>query len=326
MDAAKFRVAEQVLWERTGLMPTEEIVGLPRLGVKVRVQAVGEGEPVLFIHGGPNSGSTWAPMLPSLLSAAGGGFRCLLVDRPGTGLSEPLAVRAENLEAVGAAFVGDVLTALEVEDAHVVASSFGGHLALRSAAAEPGRFRRMVQMACPALSQGERLPSFLKLISFAPTRLLLNVLPPNGRANRSIMRQLGHGKSLDTDRISEGFFDWYLALQRHTDTNRNDGAMIASVMRARPQLELSDELLARVAVPTHFLWGEDDTFGDAEVARHYVAQMPHASVSMVAEAGHLPWLDDPEGISSEVVAFLRGEEPSGDQFTAGSPAVVSEDR
>ena len=147
MNEAKYREAEQHLWTSVGASPQERFVTLPRIGVKVRVQEVGEGAPVLFIHGGPNSGSTWVPLVEHFA-----GYRCLLVDRPGTGLSDPYTVTRDNLAKYGDAFVGDVLAALEVASAHVVASSFGGMLALRSAAAEPQYFRRMVQMAAPALA------------------------------------------------------------------------------------------------------------------------------------------------------------------------------
>jgi 2-hydroxy-6-oxonona-2,4-dienedioate hydrolase len=246
-----------------------------------------------------NAGSTWAPLLEYL-----DGFRCLLVDRPGTGLSEPYPVTAENLVEFGAVFVGDVLTGVGIERAHVVASSFGGHLSLRSAAAEPARFGRMVQMACPALSPGERPPPFQRLMAFSSVRRILNALPPNARANRSIMRQLGHGKSLAANRISQSFFDWYIELQRHTDTNRNDGEMIGRVLSERAGLTLTDELLAKIRVPTIFLWGEDDTFGDLEVACYLAGRMPDARVVSLPGAGHLPWLDDPERAARAVSRFL----------------------
>jgi hypothetical protein len=57
MSEVDYRCAERRLWNSVGLTPHESFVTLPRLGVEARVQEVGEGEPVLFIHGGPNAGS-----------------------------------------------------------------------------------------------------------------------------------------------------------------------------------------------------------------------------------------------------------------------------
>jgi 2-hydroxy-6-oxonona-2,4-dienedioate hydrolase len=300
MNETRYREAEQRLWRSVNLQPTERRVRLATTGTLVRVQEVGDGDPIIFIHGGPNSGSTWAPLLEHV-----SGFRCLLVDRPGTGLSDPYPITAENLPAFGATFVADLLDGLGLERAHVVASSFGGHLALRSAAARPERFHRMVQMACPALSPGEQPPPFLRMLEVELFRRLLSVLPPNQRANRMLMRQIGHGASLDAGRIPENFLDWYLALQRHTDTNYHDGEMIARMFSHRSSLTLADDLLAAVDVPTLFLWGEDDTFGGADVARSIVARMPNARLTMIPSSGHLPWLDDTSGIAVATVSFLE---------------------
>jgi pimeloyl-ACP methyl ester carboxylesterase len=110
----------------------------------------------------------------------------------------------------------------------------------------------------------------------------------------SLLRQLGHGKSLDTGRLPQHFLDWYLELQRHTDTNRNDGDMIASAVRDRQRLTLTDEILAAVRAPTLLLWGEDETF-----------------------AG----LDDPVGAARSTTAFLQGAE-----FQTGDSALGTTER
>lgn len=300
--AGAYREAEARLWASVGRTPTERQVRLGTTGTSVRIQEIGGGEPVLFIHGGPNAGSTWAPLLEHL-----DGLRCLLIDRPGTGLSAAYPITASNLPRIGAAFVADVLDGLCLDRAHVVASSFGGHLALRSAAAHPERVGRMVQMACPALSPGDRVPPFMRLLTRSWIRRIVNALPPNERAGRAILRQIGHGASLDADRIPRSFFDWYLALQRHTDTMRNDGELIGSVIPNRAAVTLTDDLLRSVPTATLFWWGADDPFGGPDVAQAFAATMPNAELTMVPDAGHLPWIDDPAGAAAATSGFLRAE-------------------
>jgi len=301
MDEARYRSAEQTFWATTGIEPTERLVPLAVSGTNVRVQEVGSGEPVVFIHGGPNAGSTWVPIVEHFA-----GFRCLIVDRPGTGLSESYSIT--DPAAIGDRFVGDLLDALDLEQSHVVVSSFGGYLALRSAAADPGRIRRMVQMACPAFVPGMMTPPFMKMMSVTAVRRILEVLPPNERVGKSILRQIGHGASIDAGKIPDSFFAWYLALQKYTDTMRNDGDMIGRGGSFwggfDDSLTLPDELLASVAAPTLFLWGADDAFGSEAVAQHVVTLMPDAELQMIPDAGHLPWLDDPEGIGAASAAFL----------------------
>jgi hypothetical protein len=98
VDVAAYRDAEATFWSSFGRRPSaEHHVRLPTTGTTVRVQEVGEGPPVLFLHGGPNTGSTWVPLVAHL-----DGLRCLLVDRPGTGLSAPYPITASNLPRIGA--------------------------------------------------------------------------------------------------------------------------------------------------------------------------------------------------------------------------------
>lgn len=306
MNESKYREAEERLWQVAGFVPREQQVTLRATGTRVRLQILGEGPPVLFIHGAPNAGSTWAPIIDAFE-----GYTCLLVDRPGTGLSEPMpgATDPKRFFEFGNRFVDDVLWAFGADRAHVVASSLGGYLALRSAAATPERFDRMVQMACPAMVPGMRTPPFMRMMSMTWFRRLTGMLPPNEKVGDGILRQIGHRASLDAGRIPQPFKDWYLDLQRYTDTMKNDGDMIgfaASLRGFDPALTLADSTIAAVASPTLFLWGEDDGFGGREVAERVVDLMPNAELVMLADSGHLPWLDFPAEIGPRARRFLDG--------------------
>jgi pimeloyl-ACP methyl ester carboxylesterase len=305
MDETAYRREEQRLWAAVGLEPTEHWVDLTTTGTRVRVQEVGQGEPALFVHGGPSAGSEFAPMLPHIQ-----GLRCLLLDRPGTGLSAPFGRPSRefiaDLSSIGARIVGDLLDGLGLERAHVVGSSFGSHLALRSAAATPERFDRMVNLSCPAFVQGDTIPPVIRLMRFALVGRILGALPPSKRANRSLHRQLGHGKSIAAGRIPAAYEDWYLALAKHTDTMRTDGEGIGAAVPMWQDLWLTDDLLAKIGTPTLFVWGADDTFGGEDVARRLVAAMPDAKLEMLPDAGHLPWLDDAETVATAIDGFLAG--------------------
>ena len=148
MDEARYRFHEEKLWEiEGGMLPKEHRIKLANRGSHVRVMELGEDPAVLFIPGAPNAGVTWAALVKHF-----DGFRCLILDRPGSGLSDPLprVPSPNDLLTLGDTLVGDVLDGLQIARAHVVASSLGGFFALRSAAKAPERFKRMVQMGCPA--------------------------------------------------------------------------------------------------------------------------------------------------------------------------------
>lgn len=304
MNETKVREADTAFWAAHRLRPREHDVRLATTGTRVRIQELGEGPPILLLHGSQSAGSAWAPLLEHLH-----GFRFLVPDLPGAGLSEPVEVRASNLETYGSRLVGDLLDGAGLDRAHVVASSFGGHVALRSAASDPGRFRRMVVMGCPALAPGETHPPFMRMISNPIVRRLITVLPPSAGVDRSVFRQLGHGASLDAGRVSPAFLAWNLELQRHTDTHAHDFAMIADLLAAGDQARLSWSLLGSVSVRTLFLWGKNDAFGDESVARGVVQAMPKAELTLIPEGGHLPWIDDPRGVAKRVHAYLSRAVP-----------------
>lgn len=301
-----YRSAERRLWHSLGIEVRDYTTFLPRLGTRVRIQEVGSGRPTLFVHGGPNAGTTWAPLVARMPDQ-----RSILLDRPGSGLSEPVDIDPGRLGEFADHLIVDLLDALELERADVVASSFGGFLALRAAAVAPHRFDRMVQMACPAGAPAMSVPPFMRAAAIAPLRSLITTIPPNERAARSMLRQIGHGASVDAGRFSPEFMSWYLSLQRHTDTMRNDLALVGSLVSVRgavhPALTMSDEFLCGIDVPTFFYWGEDDPFGGVDVARKMIATMGDARLEMVPDAGHLPWLDDPARTARSVLGFLDAD-------------------
>lgn len=140
-------------------------------------------------------------------------------------------------------------------------------------------------------------------------RWLVPRLPPSERANDDIMRQIGHGVSLDAGRLPRHFSEWYLQMLRHTNTMKNDLAMIGAALTGDQfdgALTLDRSVLGAVRAPTLFLWGADDGFGGEEVARDVVSAMHDARLEMLAGAGHLPWLDDPKTLAVKTGAFLRG--------------------
>ncbi len=78
MNEPRYRAAEQAFWESYSASPTERWLDLRRPTTRVRVQEIGDGPPLVFLHGGPGAGAIFAPLV-SLLP----GFRCITIDRPG---------------------------------------------------------------------------------------------------------------------------------------------------------------------------------------------------------------------------------------------------
>jgi pimeloyl-ACP methyl ester carboxylesterase len=290
------RASEQALWGSVGLEPIEHTFRLASLDVKVRVQEVGMGEPVLFLHGGSSWGTSWANLVASLTD-----FRCLLVDRPGTGLSEPIDPpigTVGDLARVADELVPDVLDGLGLVAAHVVCTSLGGWFALRSALSAPSRFLRTVVVGWTGGAPVARLPLSLRVGNLPLVGEVMGRLPVGPTAVKSIFRSLGEGTALADGRISTEAIAAFAALLNHTDTLAADLALSRLFLTARGlrgESILIDEADRRaIRGPLTFLWGTADPFGGPDIAQTFVEPFPDARLEILEGAGHVPWFDEPQ--------------------------------
>ncbi len=111
-------------------------------GVCIRYVDVGEGDPVILLHGFALSVEmNWAPS--GLLESLPGEFRLIALDLRGHGKSD----KPGESEGYGPEFVNDVLRLMDhlgIGPAYVVGYSMGGRIALKLLTEHPGRVRAAV--------------------------------------------------------------------------------------------------------------------------------------------------------------------------------------
>jgi len=109
-------------------------------GARIYVVDEGEGQPVLFLHGNPDSADMWSGVIERLK----GKYRCITIDLPGFGRSEAPASFDATLESE-ARFVDDLVAALGITvPLDIVGHDFGGHFALAWAISHPEKVSRVV--------------------------------------------------------------------------------------------------------------------------------------------------------------------------------------
>lgn len=304
MKEARYREAEGRLWASIGACPKEQRLWLQRQGIRVRIQEIGSGPTVVFVHGASNSGASWAHLAARL-----NGYRCVLVDRPGCGLSEPLPARLDldTMPVFAESWLVDLLDALDVREADVVGTSYGGYSVLRTAAAHPDRVRRLLLFGWTFGAPAEPMPLIMRLANVPGLGPLLASIPPNERAVRGMFRRIGLGRALDEGRLQQEVIDCYLALLRHTDTMRNEldaGPRVITLRGLDERVILPDQVLAQVRAPTYLLWGAEDPFGGPQSAAWLAARIPHAVLELLPGGGHAVWLDDIDHAADVATRFL----------------------
>jgi pimeloyl-ACP methyl ester carboxylesterase len=113
-------------------------------GVGIDYEVVGQGQPVVLLHGWPDSGRSWRHQVPALAAA---GFQVVVADLRGDGRSgKPEAVAAYSLPVV----TGDVLAILadlNIARAHLVGHDWGAALAWQLALIAPGSVDHLVGLS-----------------------------------------------------------------------------------------------------------------------------------------------------------------------------------
>jgi pimeloyl-ACP methyl ester carboxylesterase len=110
-------------------------------GAKVHVAEAGEGTPIVFLHGNPDTHSVWSPVVAGLSDR----YRCIAPDLPGYG--ESTAPRDDQLTLdAQAAWVRAVVDALELDRFHLVVHDVGGAYGLSFATQHPERLRSVTIM------------------------------------------------------------------------------------------------------------------------------------------------------------------------------------
>lgn len=295
------------MWASCGLRPTEQRLHLDRVGLSVRVQEVGEGPPILLVHGAMTSGMGWASLVAGLT-----GYRCIALDRPGCGLSDPLPGRLTDIAAMEAFaddLVVDVLDAMGIDQANVVASSLGGYLGLHAAATHPNRVNRLMLFGWTLGAPIAHTPMTMRMSSVRWLGRLMTHMPPSERMMPAMLKQIGLGQAVENGRISPEFISSYVALLRDTDTMRNEISTYPPIVTflggMNESILIPDALLESITVPVWFLWGEGDPFGGAETARRFSGKVPGAVLEIMS-GGHAVWVDDPDHAADVTRTFLAG--------------------
>jgi 2-hydroxy-6-oxonona-2,4-dienedioate hydrolase len=295
----QYREAERALWARYGLDPVERFVQLRQPSLRVRVLDIGSGDPVVFIPGTGGTGPYWAPLVSQMTR-----FRCLLVDRPGWGLSDPIDWRARDYGATAAAIVRGTLDELGVDRAHLVGASVGNLWALHAAHLDPSRVGRIALVGAHPAAEIE-VPRFIRLLR-SPLGAVIVRAPLSAKGLRSQLQAIGHAESLEAGKLT-GFFEWRLAFARHTPSMRHERAMIQAVLGPdgwKSGFIPANDALAAIDKPIRMLLGSNDPTGPIETYRMAIDRLPSGEFEEIQRAGHMPWWDEPEVVGRSVAGFI----------------------
>lgn len=244
-------------------------------GFAWHVQTMGEGAPLLLVHGTGAGTHSWRALMPLLA----GKFRVVAVDLPGHGFTEAPPRGAYGLPQMAAA-LGALLAAIDLRPAYIVGHSAGVAIAIRmalDAAVAPRRIFSLNGALMPFGGPAAVLfPALAKLLFLNPVAapLLAWRAADPGAVARLIE---GTGSVLDSEGLD--FYARLLATRRHV------GAAIG--MMANWDLLPLQRDLRRLQTCLTLIAAQKDRAVPPRDAGAIAALVPDARIVAVENYGHL---------------------------------------
>jgi poly(3-hydroxyoctanoate) depolymerase len=265
----------------TPLSPGDRFVELR--GMRPRVTIQGHGPPLLLINGLGANIEMWEPLRRQLT-----GRQTIAFDAPGTGASDrPIApLRMRDLAGI----VNELLDKLGYTAVDVLGYSFGGAVALQLSHQHPQRVRRLVLAATmPGLGAVQNPVALMGLIS-------LPLLDGHAPAHAQALARIVGGRAA-RDALALATVE---AAHQARPPNRTGFAHQLMAMAGWTSMTW----LHTVTVPTLVIAGEQDPLVPAINNKIFTSMMPNCREHVVAGAGHLFLIDQPEDAVGAIESFL----------------------
>jgi pimeloyl-ACP methyl ester carboxylesterase len=264
----------------------------PWRGREVSWTSFGTGPDLVFCHGTPWSSALWAPYADALSTD----FRVHLWDMPGYGRSSKTEGQAVDLGVQGELFA-DLLTAWGLDRPHVVAHDFGGAVSLRAHLLHGSPYASLCLVDVVALRPWGS--PFFNLVK--DNTAVFAALPAavHQGALAAYVGTASH-RGLSAEQLDGLLAPWLGAL--------GQAAFYRQIAEAdeRYTEELEDRL-AEIRVPTHVIWGEQDSWIPVDRAERLSSLIPGSTVRLVPDAGHLIQYDAPVALADELRSWLGAQ-------------------
>lgn len=230
-------------------------------GLKIQYVDVGEGRPVLLLHGWLANKESMAPIYNQLSRD----FRCIALDFPGMGGSE------EQKTPWGcddyADFVEAFMQKLDIKNPIGIGHSNGGRVLLKMASRKEGLFSKLLLIDAAGIRPKHSAKWYVKVYVAKAAKAVLGLPLINKTGLLEKMQNL------------VGSADY-----------RNSSEILKKTMSRLIEEDLTDQI-SSISVPTLLVWGEKDTATPLSDAYVMEEKISNAGVAVIPGAGHFSYLD-----------------------------------
>lgn len=262
--------------------------------IKIHYEDLGQGQPVVLIHGWPVSNEMWEYQKSAVLHA---GYRCISYDRRGFGKSDkPIA--PYNYDAF-ADDLHQLIEELQLQDVILVGFSMGGGEVVRYMSRfGAGKIAKavLISTVVPLVVKTETHPDGVP-------QEALNEMIANVKNDRpAFLKEFGKqffGVTLISNPVSEGIQQWMFALALPAS-----GIATADCITAFGTTNFKNDLPA-VTVPTLIIHGDHDKIVPIEATSHITAEgIANCEYKVYQGAPHGLFITHKEQLNKDLLEFF----------------------
>ncbi|MBP6015368.1 MAG: alpha/beta fold hydrolase [Candidatus Promineofilum sp.] len=251
-------------------------------GINLHYETVGQGAPLLFLHGLGSRGEDWTAQIPFFAR----NYRVITADMRGHGQSDkPPGPYSVSMMAHD---VLDLLDGLQIDAAHIVGLSMGGMIAFQLAVDRPERVRSLVIVNSGPALVARTAGEWLRI----QQRLWLAQLFGPARTGRFLSRRLF--PKPDQSLLRAQFIERWA---------QNDRDAYLAALRALVGWTVL-ERIGEIQCPVLVIAGDRD-YTPLELKREYTARIRGAHLVVIEDSGHATPIDQTDKFDESVLEFLE---------------------
>ncbi len=216
-------------------------------GVKLYVEDVGSGTPIVFVHEFAGDHRSWEPQLRHFARR----YRCIAFNARGYPPSEVPTDGAKYSQDHARDDIRAVLDGLSIAKAHVVGLSMGGFATLHFGLHYPERALSLVVAGCGYGAQPGKRAQFEQEVERTAA-----TIATQGMAKAAEGYALGPTRVQFQNKDPRGWAEFAAQLAEHSSTGSS--LTMLGVQRRRPSLYDLVDRMQRLTVPTLIVTGDED--------------------------------------------------------------------
>lgn len=248
-------------------------------GLKISYTDVGEGTPVVMLHGWGANKESFGRIITTLSE----GYRVIAVDLPGFGGSEEPETSI-NLDSF-CEIILEFIKLLNLDNIIMLGHSFGGRIIIKIASRDdlPFRIEKIVLVDSAGIKPKRSLGYKIRVKSYKMGKKFLSSKPIRAMFSDALEKLQNRNGSTDYKNASP--------IMR--------GCLVMAVNE-----DLTD-LLCKIRSEVLLIWGTADDATPISDAKLMEKLIPNAGLAEIKGAGHFSWLDAPAVFDSIIRSYFN---------------------